>query len=102
VGRVIDPGNLPPHTISTREEPFSLDFDIQRPLQDITDEFTERVERVYLLRVLERYRGRIDRCALHCGLSRRSISEKLRRYRIDKSDFKPGHRSRKRFALAGE
>jgi two-component system NtrC family response regulator len=87
-GPVIEPDNLPPQIVSTREEPFSLDFDIQRPLQAITDEFTERVERVYLLRVLERYRGRIDRCALHCGLSRRSISEKLRRYRIDKAEFK--------------
>jgi two-component system response regulator AtoC len=87
-GPVIEPDNLPPQIVSTREEPFSLDFDIQRPLQAITDEFTERVERVYLLRVLERYRGRIDRCASHCGLSRRSISEKLRRYRIDKAEFK--------------
>jgi two-component system NtrC family response regulator len=87
-GPVIEPENLPPQIVSTREEPFSLEFDLQRPLQEITDELTERVERAYLGRVLERYRGRIDRCAAHCGLSRRSISEKLRRYRIDKSAFK--------------
>ena len=88
-GPVIEPENLPPQIVSTREEPFSLDFDLHRPLQEITDELTERIERAYLQRVLERYRGRIDRCAAHCGLSRRSISEKLRRYRIDKADFKP-------------
>jgi two-component system NtrC family response regulator len=88
-GPVIEPENLPPQIVSTREEPFSLDFDLHRPLQAITDELTERVERAYLQRVLERYRGRIDRCAAHCGLSRRSISEKLRRYRIDKAEFKP-------------
>ena len=87
-GPVIEPENLPPQIVSTREEPFSLDFDLQRPLQAITEELTARVERAYLARVLERYRGRIDRCAAHCGLSRRSISEKLRRYRIDKADFK--------------
>ena len=87
-GPEIEPENLPPQIVSTREEPFSLDFDLHRPLQSITDELTERVERAYLQRVLERYRGRIDRCAAHCGLSRRSISEKLRRYRIDKADFK--------------
>jgi len=87
-GAVIEPENLPPQIVSTREEPFSLDFDLQRHLQSITDELTERVEKAYLLRVLERYRGRIDRCAVHCGLSRRSISEKLRRYRIDKAEFK--------------
>ena len=89
---MIEPENLPPHIVSTREEPFSLDFDLHRPLQEITDELTERVERAYLQRVLEQYRGRIDRCAAHCGLSRRSISEKLRRYRIDKADFKPQDR----------
>ena len=87
-GPVIEPENLPPQIISTREEPFNLDFDLQRPLHAITEELTERVERAYLIRVLERFRGRIDRCATHCGLSRRSISEKLRRYRIDKAEFK--------------
>jgi len=87
-GPVIEPENLPPQIVSTREEPFSLDFDLQRPLQSITEELTERVERAYLVRVLERFRGRIDRCAAHCGLSRRSISEKLRRYQIDKAEFK--------------
>src|SRR5205085_8485073 len=88
---VIEPENLPAQIVSTREEPFSLDFDLHRPLQAITEELTERVERAYLQRVLERYRGRIDRCAAHCGLSRRSISEKLRRYRIDKTAFKTKH-----------
>jgi len=100
-GPVIGPENLPTHLVSTREEPFTLDFDPQRPLTSITDELTERVERAYLERVLERYRGRIDRCAAHCGLSRRSISEKLRRYRIDKADFKP-HAPRRRDVAVAE
>jgi two-component system NtrC family response regulator len=94
-GSVIHPDDLPAHLASTGEEPFSLDFDPSRPLQEITDELIERAERVYLTRVLEKYRGRIDACADHCGLSRRSISEKLRRYRIDKADFKP-HASHRR------
>ena len=51
-------------------------------------------------RVLERHRGRIDRCAEHCGLSRRSISEKLRRYQIDKTDFKPANRRSRKPAPA--
>jgi two-component system NtrC family response regulator len=100
-GPIIEPENLPPQVVSTREEPFSLDFDLHRPLQAITDELTERVERAYLQRVLERYRGRIDRCAAHCGLSRRSISEKLRRYRIDKADFK-GKAPRRQELVLGE
>ncbi len=100
-GPVIEPENLPPQIVATREEPFSLDFDYQRPLQAITDELTERIERVYLERVLERHRGRIDRCAEHCGLSRRSISEKLRRYEIDKSEFKP-HLAGRRALITSE
>ncbi len=94
-GPIIEPENIPPQIIATREEPFSLDFDIRRPLLTITDELTERIERVYLQRVLEKHRGRIDRCAEHCGLSRRSISEKLRRYGIDKTEYKPAGSRRK-------
>ncbi|MGC8642946.1 MAG: helix-turn-helix domain-containing protein, partial [Isosphaeraceae bacterium] len=101
-GPVIEPENLPPQIVPHREEPFSLEFDHKRPLQELTDEFTQRIERAYLERVLEKYRGRIDRCARHCGLSRRSISEKLRRYQIDKSDFKPVLPRGKRFALTTE
>jgi two-component system response regulator AtoC len=88
-GDAITPENVPPYLTSTREEPFTLDFDPDRPLQEITDELTERIERAYLERVLERHNGRIAPTAEHCRLSRRSISEKLRRYGIDKADFKP-------------
>jgi two-component system NtrC family response regulator len=101
-GPLIEPENLPSQIVPLREEPFSLDFDQHRPLQDLTDEFIRRIERAYLIRVLEKHLGRIDSCASHCGLSRRSISEKLRRYQIDKSAFKPSTRGRKRFAMAVE
>ena len=100
-GPAIELENLPPQVVATREEPFSLDFDQRRQLQAITDELTERIERVYLERVLERHRGRIDRCAEHCGLSRRSISEKLRRYGIDKSEFKPHLMARRAQGVVG-
>ena len=88
-GPVIEPENLPPQIVARHDEPFTLDFDHRRPLPEITAEFTRRIERAYLQRVLEKYRGRVELCAKHCGLSRRSISEKLRRYQIDKRDFKP-------------
>jgi two-component system NtrC family response regulator len=99
-GSTIMPDDLPPQIVSTREAPFSLDFDLMRPIQEITDELTERIERAYLLRILEKHRGRIDACAEHSGLSRRSISEKLRRYRIDKADFKPHSRRRRGIQVA--
>jgi two-component system, NtrC family, response regulator AtoC len=85
---VIESCNLPPHIVSTREEPFVLAFDVNRPLFEITEELLERIESTYLRGMLTRFRGRIDRCAEHSGLSRRSISEKLRRYGIDKATFK--------------
>ncbi|MDX2037317.1 MAG: sigma-54 dependent transcriptional regulator [Isosphaeraceae bacterium] len=80
---------LPIQIDPSREEQFHLRFDVERPLPEITEAVLERLERAYLLRVLRLYNGRIDPCAKHCGLSRRSISDKLRRYGIDKSEFKP-------------
>jgi two-component system response regulator AtoC len=87
-GPLIEPENLPPQIVASHDEPFHLEFDHRRPLSEITTDFTSRIERAYLQRVLEKYRGRVELCAQHCGLSRRSISEKLRRYQIDKRDFK--------------
>ncbi len=101
-GPVIEPDNLPPQIVARHDEPFTLDFDHQRPLPEITAEFTRRIEYAYLQRVLETYRGRIELCAKHCGLSRRSISEKLRRYQIDKRAYKPHTSRRKQYALAVE
>ncbi len=102
-GPIVGLDDLPPHIAPAgdAEESFSLEFDLDRPLAEITEELTARAERAYLIRVLEKYRGRIDRCAQHCGLSRRSISEKLRRYRIDKADFKP-HSARRRGLAVGD
>ena len=87
-GPTIRPEDLPGQVSSSLEEPFSLEFDLARPIQEITDDLVNRAERAYLLRVLETHRGRIDACAEQCGLSRRSVSAKLLKYRIDKSDFK--------------
>src|SRR5207237_4366406 len=97
---VLAPENLPPQIVARHDEPFTLDFDHRRPLPEITAEFTRRIECAYLQCVLEKYSGRIELCAKHCGLSRRSISEKLRRYQIDKRAYKPHTSRRKQFALA--
>jgi two-component system NtrC family response regulator len=101
-GPMIEPENLPPQIVARHDEPFTLDFDHRRQLPEITAEFTSRIERAYLQLVLEKYRGRVELCARHCGLSRRSISEKLRRYQIDKRDYKPHSSRRRQLALANE
>ncbi len=98
-GEVIEPENLPPQIVPRQDEPFSLDFDVRRPLTEITAELTARIERAYLQLVLEKNRGRIELCARQSGLSRRSISEKLRRYQIDKADFKPTARRSRTLAM---
>mgnify|MGYP000875921111 CR=1 FL=1 len=98
-GPLIEPEHLPSQVEPTREAPFTLDIDTERPLAEITAELIERIERAYLHKVLEHHEGRIERCAAQCGLSRRSISEKLRRYGIDKADYKPHVRARR--SLAG-
>ncbi len=101
-GDMIEPDNLPPQIVPRHDEPFTLDFDPRRPLTEITAELTSRIERAYLRRILELNRGRIELCARQSGLSRRSISEKLRRYQIDKSDFKPASRRNRSLELAGQ
>ena len=62
-GPLIEPENLPPQIVARHDEPFHLDFDHRRPLPEITAEFTSRIERAYLQRVLEKYRGRVELCA---------------------------------------
>ena len=99
-GAMVEPENLPSQIVTRHDEPFGLDFDHRRPLPDITNELTSRIERAYLKSVLEKYHGRVELCAKHCGLSRRSISEKLRRYQIDKREFKTAPARRRPLALA--
>jgi two-component system, NtrC family, response regulator AtoC len=101
-GPVVEPEGLPSQIVARHDEPLGVDFDHSRPLTEITAELTIRIERAYLQRVLEKYRGRITVCARHCGLSRRSISEKLRRYQIDKRDFKSQPSRRVRVAVTAE
>lgn len=99
-GPAIEAENVPTHLVATRDEPFSLDFDPTRPLPEICEALTERIERTYLVKMLRECQGRIDRCAARSGLSRRSISEKLRRYRIDKAEFKVGSTTTRRLGMA--
>ncbi len=88
-GPEVHPEDLPPYLVPSREAPLTLDFDLNAPIQTVLDDLTKRLEHAYLVSVLERTSGRIENAATQSGLSRRSFSEKLRRYGIDKTDFKP-------------
>lgn len=64
--------------------------DISKPLDQVVDGSMERVEREYLKRVLEKYRGRIQKTADHAGISRRTLHRKMRAHGLDKDSFKAG------------
>jgi DNA-binding NtrC family response regulator len=63
-------------------------IDIERPLPDLTGDLIAQVEREYLTRLLVHYKGNVARCALHSGLSRRSVTQKLQKYELDRTRFK--------------
>ncbi|GAC1471313.1 MAG: sigma-54 dependent transcriptional regulator [Isosphaeraceae bacterium] len=90
-GSVIRRDSLP-ETVAPRAARPSTNghalIDIERSLPDLTSDLTSQVERDYLLRLLARYRGNVARCAKHSGLSRRSVTQKLQKYELDRTRFK--------------
>ncbi|HEV3165669.1 MAG TPA: sigma-54 dependent transcriptional regulator [Isosphaeraceae bacterium] len=71
-----------------RQAPPPPLIDIDRPLPEVTDDLIARVERDYFAQLLARYRGNVARCARHSGLSRRSVTQKLQKYALDRMEFK--------------
>ena len=89
-GTVVRRSTLPP-TVAPRHgrpAPTSPLIDIARPLPDLTGDLIGRVERDYFTRLLARYKGNVARCAKHSGLSRRSVTQKLQKYDLDRCRFK--------------
>jgi hypothetical protein len=58
-----------------------------------------QIEREYFIRLLDHYQGNVARTARHCGLSRRSVAQKLRKYDLDRLDFKRSARVAKPAAV---
>jgi DNA-binding NtrC family response regulator len=85
---VLRPANLPPEVTAPTDSPRSYAVDLGRPLTDLLREVCARVEKEYLRQALEKSEGNISRCAAICGLSRRSVSDKLAAYQLDKTAFK--------------
>ena len=46
------------------------------------------MERDYFTRLLVNYKGNVASCARHSGLSRRSVTQKLQKYELDRTRFK--------------
>jgi DNA-binding NtrC family response regulator len=66
--------------------------DIERPLPELTSTLIGRVESEYFSRLLSVYKGNVAKTARHSGLSRRSVTQKLQRYGLDRATFKTATR----------
>ena len=87
----IVPANLPPDISRPSTSPrSSQQVDLNRPLPDQLAEITAAFEERYLRKALKRTRGHVGKCAKISGLSRRSITDKIAQYKIDKAEFKAG------------
>ena len=86
---VIRTKDLPPD-IGRRAEggkhPFQVD--LTRKLPEQLQELQAAFEKKYITRALRRTRGHVGKCAKITGLSRRSITDKISQYGIDKKEFK--------------
>ena len=84
----IRPENLPPEVCKRVEPQIPVQVDLTRPLPEQLAELTAGFEERYLRRALKKCRGHVGRCAKISGLSRRSVTEKIAQYKIDKALFK--------------
>jgi len=87
-GPTILPEHLPLDKSQDVRDDATMAINEQLPLEEIKTSLIDRLERTYLERVLRIHRGNIRKTAEHAGLSERSIYEKLKRYEIDRRDFK--------------
>ena len=67
-----------------------LHVDLSRSLPEQLGALTTLFEERYLRRALKKTRGHVGRTAKITGLSRRSITDKIALYKIDKDEFKKG------------
>ena len=69
-----------------QKSPFQVD--LSRELPEQLAELVAAFEKRYITRALRRTRGHVGKCAKITGLSRRSITDKISQYGIDKAEFK--------------
>jgi DNA-binding NtrC family response regulator len=93
---IITPDDLPQELAHVRDEGLLLHFELDRRLGEITSALRERVERLYLRRVLAARQGKIGPTAEQCGISRRALSDKLRRLGIEKKIYRLARPLRRR------
>lgn len=85
---IIRPENLPSEILNAPRQGYHIPVDLSRPLAEQIADLTAAFEERYLRRALRKTRGHIGRTAQLMGLSRRTITDKIAHYGIDKSEFK--------------
>jgi DNA-binding NtrC family response regulator len=85
---MIHPQNLPSDVTRRPDVKHPFHVDLTRPLPDQLTELTSAFEERYIRRALRKTRGHVGKCAKLSGLSRRSITDKIAHYKIDKATFK--------------
>ncbi len=85
---IIRPENLPAEILNLPRPGYHIPVDLSRPMAEQIADLTAAFEERYLRRAMRKTRGHIGRTAQIMGLSRRTITDKIAHYRIDKADFK--------------
>ena len=84
---VIRAENLPPELTGAPQAKVPSHVDLSRPLPEQLAEVVASFEERYLRRALKKTHGHVGRCATISGLSRRSVTEKISMYKIDRTSF---------------
>jgi DNA-binding NtrC family response regulator len=89
-GSVLRRDDLPESIAPRSSQPHHANslVDIDRALPDLTCDLIGQVEREYFVRLLSQFKGNVARCARHSGLSRRSVTQKLQKYGLERAQFK--------------
>ncbi len=85
---ILTPAHLPPDVAKRGDVKHPFQVDLNRTLTEQLSELISAFEDRYLRRALRKTRGHVGKCAAITGLSRRSITDKISQYKIDKADFK--------------
>src|SRR5262245_35983771 len=86
-GDSIEPGHLHFHSGTT---PAGLPPEhLETTFREARQHAMQAFERLYLLGLLRRFRGRITDVARHAGVTTKHVRELMRRHGIDRRDFRP-------------
>jgi DNA-binding NtrC family response regulator len=86
--QVIGPDNLPPELTTPPPSKMPININLDRTLPEVLRDVIANVEQQYIRKALKKSHGNVCRCAMICGLSRRSVTTKIAEYQIDKAVFK--------------